>query len=279
MSPYRQFLYNQTREKQLLEDGFFVHENLLSAADIQACLTAYQTSDQGQQDDLYNTLNVDGYEHRLQVRDSLWSVLGPRIKPEFIDYDVLGINFAIKKPGPETQFPLHVDDIHLDRSRHVAVNIWIPLVDVNEENGALYVVPRSHLLPQPIGGLGTPFPWPHFADIIHRKKISMNLKAGDALFFHDSIIHGSPHNSTLIPRPAIISAMLPVEAQPICYMIHDQLEPGKIELFEAPPDFFLKVAIGKRPDFTSSLGIFDFEPSQLSEAEFLAVLEGERVLK
>jgi len=45
-----------------------------------------------------------------------------------------------------TAFPLHQDSQYYGKlSQHAyIITVWIPLVDVNEVNGCLYVIPGSH---------------------------------------------------------------------------------------------------------------------------------------
>lgn len=128
----------------------------------------------------------------------------------FEGYKFVGFNFAVKK-SKGAPFQPHIDDAHTtDQFRWF--DFWIPLIDVDETNGVLYVLKRSHLLPLPIRGIGLPFPFLKFEGLIQKNSTRLKLRAGQALIFDDRIIHGSPENPTDIDRPAIIAGLIPQNA-------------------------------------------------------------------
>lgn len=95
-------------------------------------------------------------------------------------------------------------DAHQDwRSMQGSLNsvvIWIPLVDINKELGALEILPGSHL-----GGLRTDhiengFGMVSLSEEEIEKLISVEVKTGDALLFSSFLIHQSGDNVTNKPR-------------------------------------------------------------------------------
>jgi len=261
------------KEKQDLfnEQGYLVLD-LLCNEEVIACTEVYKNSDNLERGTRYNTLEVNDYDNRKYVYEALLKILSKPILNRLNGYKFIGFNFAVKK-GTGKNFPSHIDDSHTD-DHFRGVNVWIPLVDVNAENGALYVVKRSHLLPLPIRGIGLPFAFERFEDIILRKAEKISYKAGQALIFDDRIIHGSPANSTDEERPAIIAGLIPENAEPKIYIRHNELVNEEVELFEAPTEMFFKLQIGKRPVGFKSLGVFEYKHSSLSESTFLSILEG-----
>ncbi|MCP4123956.1 MAG: phytanoyl-CoA dioxygenase family protein [Bacteroidetes bacterium] len=90
-------------------------------------------------------------------------------------------------------------------------------INRDQQNGRLYVIRGSHKMEQPIRGIGLPFPYEEHRELIENNTWSLQLKAGEALFFHTKMIHGSPENSTDKDRPAIVAGLIPEEARPILY--------------------------------------------------------------
>jgi ectoine hydroxylase-related dioxygenase (phytanoyl-CoA dioxygenase family) len=75
-----------------------------------------------------------------------------------------------------------------------AVVVWVPLVDVDEKLGALRVLPGSHR-----DGLrdSEPDEWfRHIEGLRPEDFISIEVKAGDALFFSAFLVHASGDNVT-----------------------------------------------------------------------------------
>jgi len=54
--------------------------------------------------------------------------------------------FIVKSPGPESAMCVHQDMTLVDESKYTGVNIWVPLIDLTETNGAIQVLPGSHRL-------------------------------------------------------------------------------------------------------------------------------------
>ena len=98
----------------------------------------------------------------------------------------------------------HTVDAHQDwRSMQGSLNsvvIWIPLININKDLGALEILPGSHL-----DGLRTNHVENSFGMVSLTKKekeklISIEVKAGDILLFSSFLIHQSGNNITNSPR-------------------------------------------------------------------------------
>jgi len=128
--------------------------------------------------------------------------------PQILDYveDLLGPNFYLwasnffaKAPHSRSTVGWHQDAYYWPLKPHNSVTIWLAFTDSVEENGAMRVIPRSHL-----GGL-----------IKHQRSsvsdsvltleleqgtfredtaVPLVLRAGEMSIHDDRIIHGSPAN-------------------------------------------------------------------------------------
>ncbi|MCW5906392.1 MAG: phytanoyl-CoA dioxygenase family protein [Chitinophagales bacterium] len=110
------------------------------------------------------------------------------------DIKVVCGSFIVKSPGPESGMCVHQDMSLVDESRFTGINIWVPLVDLTVENGALFVLPGSHRIFPTYRGSSIPeFFAPVMDDMIDYLQPVL-IKAGEAVFFDQSIIHFSPPN-------------------------------------------------------------------------------------
>jgi ectoine hydroxylase-related dioxygenase (phytanoyl-CoA dioxygenase family) len=82
------------------------------------------------------------------------------------------------------------------------VTCWVPLVDTNELQGGLRIVPRSHLL-GPLKHEWNTNKWGMKAhevcemDLWENKVVStLSIDAGDALVFHSCLVHGTAENKS-----------------------------------------------------------------------------------
>src|SRR5690606_39400132 len=60
------------------------------------------------------------------------------------DYKTMCGAFIVKAPGPERAMCVHQDMTLVDESKYTGVNIWLPLIGLNDENGTLEVHPKRH---------------------------------------------------------------------------------------------------------------------------------------
>jgi len=175
-------------------------------------------------------------EYKKKVSGYLENLL---LKPtnDFFDH-VRRLNhvFIVKKTGKDTTFKVHQDWNVVDESKYESVNVWVPLHDVDEHSGALWVLPGSHKIKRKIRGAGYLFPdySPYFNEL-EKKSISVKLKAGEAIVFYHSIIHGSPPNLANNDRKAACFSVIPENA-PLCIYFQPTAN-DSLEQYEPSDDF------------------------------------------
>ncbi|WJH35144.1 phytanoyl-CoA dioxygenase family protein [Paenibacillus sp. CC-CFT747] len=106
--------------------------------------------------------------------------------------------FYFKPPGAKGQ-ALHQDNFYLKVEPGTCIAAWIAVDDADEENGGMFLVPKSNALEVLC---------PHLADpavSFTRDEVDVpdglhpvpaRMKAGDVLFFNGSMIHGSYPNTS-----------------------------------------------------------------------------------
>jgi phytanoyl-CoA hydroxylase len=126
--------------------------------------------------------------------------------------------FYFKPPGARGQ-DLHQDNFYLRVRPGSCVAAWMAIDDADQDNGGLMVVPRSHRFDIICPEKSDPtlyFTTEHVAAPSGYEALPVNLKAGDVLFFHGSVIHGSPPNRTADRfRRAFICHYAPLSSEEI----------------------------------------------------------------
>ncbi len=146
--------------------------------------------------------------------------------------------FTVKEPFSDSAFDLHLDWSMVDETRYTSLTVWVPLVDITEDNGFLWVLRESHRFRYTIrGGPGLncwcetmPTAWTERYEL---KKLK--LKKGDALIYDHRLFHGSPPNITGIRRLAINHTLIPEEANSLHYQFQGL---HAVEVLEVPDDFY-----------------------------------------
>ncbi len=131
------------------------------------------------------------------------------------DTPVLYQEMAMLKPPLGREKPWHQDHAYFNFSLETRiVGVWIALEDVDRENGCMFVVPGGH----------REGPRTHFlrrdwqicdTEVLSLRRLALPMRAGDVLFFHSKLPHGTPINRTDRMRWAIQYHYVPAAALPV----------------------------------------------------------------
>jgi phytanoyl-CoA hydroxylase len=194
-------------------DGYFVASGVFSAEEIARFREHFMEWNNSDRKEDYDKVDPTGQDPLAQYpriihphrRDqlSLDFLLDPRLEELLTGF--LGeapyaaqTMFYFKPPGGRGQ-ALHQDQAYLRAEPGCCLAAWLAVDDCDDENGCLQVVPGSHRLPllchieanleESFTGKMVPVP-PGY------EVVPMHMKAGDVLFFHGCLIHGSGPNRT-----------------------------------------------------------------------------------
>jgi len=146
--------------------------------------------------------------------------------------------FTVKEPDSDSGFDLHLDWSMVDERQFTSLTVWMPLVDITDENGFLWVLAGSHRFHYTIrGGPGLnlwcsvpPCQWDRRFELR-----CLKLRKGDALIYDHRLFHGSPPNRSPERRLAINHTLIPEEATSLHYEFHG---PGTVDALVVPDDFY-----------------------------------------
>lgn len=233
-------LKDQTLEAQLEQDGvvripFLTQEEL---AEVQAFYKGLHGGGNppALYDGIHMTIWSPDLDYKLKIKETLERILAAACERNFKNYRAVNQQFIVKLKGEETTFPVHQDWSIVDESKYTSFNIWVPLQDVNENNGAMWILKKSHNINRPIRGAGYLFPnYGPILEELKKRATLFSMKAGEALIFFLNTIHGSPANQSEDARVVIQSAILPQEAS---FQIYHQPQPGlPLEVHHPQDDF------------------------------------------
>jgi ectoine hydroxylase-related dioxygenase (phytanoyl-CoA dioxygenase family) len=190
-------------------------------------------------------VGMDNKDKQLvgRMMDRIIEIALPAVKDQMTDVQVFTASYVIKEPNPKGVVPPHQDWSFVeDEKEHCSLTCWIPLVDVNMDNGCLGVIPGSNrffssVRPSPSPQVPTPLSKHMFLLFPYLKLIEM--KAGEALLFDNRTIHASPPNVTESPRIAVGMAFTQADAKIRHYYLKPKTKDTVIK-YEVTPDFFRK---------------------------------------
>lgn len=165
----------------------------------------------------------------LMLDRRIYDVIEGLIGPAFAAQSM----FYFKPPTARGQ-ALHQDNIFLQAHPETCIAAWIAVDDCDGENGALMVIPGSHriqiLCPEPadeeLSFTNRQVPVPEGVEIRQTE-----MKAGDVLFFHGSVVHGSnPNTSADRFRRSLIFHYIPQASQEVARFYDPLLTPAGDEI-------------------------------------------------
>lgn len=237
-------------EKELERRGYVI-VRLLEQAQIERLNREYERFGRASDQPFYTSLWTDRFDYRQAVFEALCSVIQPRLDELLIDYQICLGDFAVRHAhSDESAVPLHQDWTFVDEQCFQSMTLWMPLIDVNSDNGCLTVVPGSHLFPRYLRPNSKPadFRWPYgeVEQEIRQRYLKENLlSAGEAILYYSNVLHASRGNRSDQDRVAVAATAVPRNADLWhCF----RASPTTIDVYGVDRDFYWReVRLGEAP--------------------------------
>jgi len=196
--------------------------------------------------DFYATVFSQNTGYRRHISDGIATAIRPRLEVLFPYHELCFAVFVSKRPRTtHGSLPLHRDYWFVDAAKHTAVHLWVPLIDVDANNGCLQVVSGSHtLVKSPYAVNEYPPVFGHVKDALNKRFAkAVPMAAGSVLAYESRLFHGSGENLTDTVRPACVVILLPKGVCP-CVYVWNKLKPTTFDVLEVTTDFLLQMERG-----------------------------------
>lgn len=216
-------------------------------------------------------------DYKRSVFDMITSAFMQRVDGYLSEYKPIIANF-IRKLEDGGEVPLHQNWAFADEHKCATVSIWCPLVDSNQANGTLEVVPGSH---KRFGEVRGPMIKSELVaiqnEIIEKFMKPIEMKAGNAVILDDSIVHYSSPNQTDGLRLAIQLILIPKEENSIHYHMDLSKDRTLVEVLEVDKEFYMTFNPWRKPsEDVKRLKSFKYIPFDMTIDEFAAKLNKPR---
>lgn len=216
--------------------------------------------------------NDSAYKERLY--DAVWDCLKERVEKRLPGFEPLVINLFDKQPGSGYDpVPIHQNPSFVDEPAHKSVSLWIPLDDVDKDNGTVGVLPGSHnrFNRMRAGNMAHEDVFaPVQRDLEEELFVPVVLKKGEMLALDDSIIHWSYPNVSDRPRVAVQLIMVP-KGVPHIYYYYDDETPGHpmMDLYEVDRHFFFGFNCKARPETLKQIDRVPYRYRPITRSELI----------
>jgi hypothetical protein len=259
----RHYLNNTELNAQLIEQGYVVVP-LLNADEVRTLSNIYSEAHPKETIPFYATAHHENTEFRKEMSSAIiGSILNP-VDKLFNNCTLLGGSFIVKSQNDQSSLEPHQDWNIVDERDFRSFNIWVPLVDLNDKNGAIEVLPKSHDWVRGIRHASIPCTYQSVHHLVWENMKVLHMKAGEALIYDHSLLHASKANETDEPRVACASGVIPNEAQMFFYWNNNQ----KIEKYESNADYFMTENIFTAPSSLRKVDELNYDFPSVSESQF-----------
>jgi ectoine hydroxylase-related dioxygenase (phytanoyl-CoA dioxygenase family) len=216
-------------QENLDRDGYAVLETgLIEQLDVNFKLSA---------SDFYYSLLSNSYEDNIVLQRVISEALYSFYEKYFENYRTTTESFLAKPANTTTELLLHQDWCYTDEKIYSAYNLWIPLSDVTESNGAMIFLPGSHLWFDNIRSATLPTARINSKYFMDQGAKAVPLKKGQAIIFHPAVFHGSFPNMSAQNRVVVTVNMMSDNA-PFLYFQRDK--DGEANVIQLDDDAFLR---------------------------------------
>ena len=140
------------------------------------------------------------HRHEPEILDLVESILGP-------DFYLWASNFFAKGPHTRETIGWHQDAYYWPMVPHHSVTVWLAFTEVDEENGAMKIVPGSHTAGVIEHQRYNPGETDSVLTLLLEEgsfredtAVSLCLRPGQVSLHDDRAVHGSPANPSDRPR-------------------------------------------------------------------------------
>jgi len=230
-------------DKALLKEGYVVVPFLDEEA-VSGLKTFFHENHPQGVNGFYATAHATDIAFRQRMNDRIKEAFAGPIAQYFSGCKALGGSFVVKSKENTSRLHPHQDWNIVDEDKFRSFNIWVPLVDLNERNGAIRVMPRSHGWVRNFRGPNIPDAFENVQEDIWKRMKPLHMRAGEALVYDHRLFHASDPNTTDDLRVAAVFGIIPEAAQMFYYFGRD----GKVEVYESSVEFFMTGDIQRGPE-------------------------------
>jgi ectoine hydroxylase-related dioxygenase (phytanoyl-CoA dioxygenase family) len=202
-------------------------------------LTGMPASDPYFKIPMTGTNTIGSLTLRKHIIAEVGRIVAPELDSILEGHRLVGAGFRVKQVGPDSSLPQHQDPTMVDEDRDWSMNIIAPIVDTNSQNGAFRVVPGSHKIMPKIRSLDLE----DRAETLISHEVTdplvetLPMRAGDAVFYLNSLLHGSGPNRATEARPLVLGTLMSRDT-PMTVYFRNREQPRIVERYEVPDDYF-----------------------------------------
>ena len=194
-----------------------------------------------------STIELQDINHRKAANKVFWDATKDIAEKYFLDYEQFYGGYGVKFSKETTLLNAHQDTTMVSyNANRTGLTLWSPLMDVDESNGCVQVIPNSHRYNRLPRATGCDFAYKDYSEEIIEQMTPVHLERGEVLVMDQSLIHYSGANKSDYVRVAAMGMFKPKEDKLIYYNPVNGCK--ELEVFEVENDFYTYHMLTHRPE-------------------------------
>lgn len=259
----QQILISQELDQELLNKGFVVVP-FLNIEKVQSLKLFFEENHPSTIPSFYASAHTQDVTFRKKMNEKIRSVFEESINDYFQNCQPLGGSFVVKSNQGSDVLKAHQDWNIVDESRFRSFNIWVPLLDLTVQNGAIAVLPESHTWVSNFRGPNIQDDFQSYTQELWEMMETLEMNAGEALIYDHRLFHASHANVSDTWRVACVYGIIPEEAEMYYYFGNGD----QIEMYESNVDFFMNGNIQRGNQQLKMVRTFQRPKLDLSQLPF-----------
>lgn len=248
----------------LLESQGYFTTKFIGSEEVDCLQKIYQENYRNEDSPFYSTSFSEDIDLQKKVNKEVIAVLQPIIDQYFTNYKLLGSSYLEKLPHENNPLPIHQDWTVCDEALYGSFTIWIPLQETTINNGAIRVIPGSHITTNNLRAPSLPVAFENSRNELQKYLRDLPLKAGEAFIFNQALMHASYPNQSNQSRLAVTVGLVPEKAK--MSMLYYDNDRKKVSRYSMPDDMFLHYPqIIKSPKIGAFEEEFDYVVPEINE--------------
>lgn len=248
------YFLNDVYHQQICTKGYVVLKKVVNEDFITQLNQTYEKLTQFEAYTIDKKFQNSGRFQSTEIRNFVMDNIGAFSKSflptifncTIFDEDTTGA-FQIKPPSKVSELNPHQDAPVIDETKENGLFVWIPLCDIDEQNGAIMILQGSHLWNNYQRSLNVPWIFEKHTKLLWKQMIPLFVNKGDIIVWDTALIHASLPNLSNNTRVAITSTLLPKKFKMVEYFKDKQTPKNKIEKYQVEKSFWETADIMKRP--------------------------------
>lgn len=275
------FFLDEATHQHFLTHGWCKISNVVTEDEIKSFMDSYRRISSLDGFKIENQFLNTGCLPNEEIRECTSDVINRNVKtilPRMFNMNKVahhtGGAFVIKPPHENSDLAPHQDSSFIDETKDYSLFMWVPFCDVTEENGAILVLPGSHLWGNVQRGFSVPWNLEKHVDLMYKYMFPVYAKAGDVLIFDPALVHASAPNLSKETRHAITITVVRDNPR-LLYYYRDKLMPSDvIDRFWVDEEFFRTYDFASRPDDKKwPCDSIPYVPFDMNEDSLIEIIE------